>query len=63
MKIQVYIQKIRAALTKLFMPISCKLGLSQNPEARFPGSARGKIEISSDYDSPLTDDVLHDFEG
>lgn len=29
---------------------------------RVPGSAKGKVTVSSDFDSPLPDDVLESFE-
>lgn len=30
---------------------------------RKPGSLKGRIKIANDFDGPLSDDVLNDFEG
>jgi antitoxin (DNA-binding transcriptional repressor) of toxin-antitoxin stability system len=43
-------------------PIACLTRLPQEPTERRPGSARGQIEIAPDFDAPLPDDVLQDFE-
>ncbi|MEH1975486.1 MAG: type II toxin-antitoxin system prevent-host-death family antitoxin [Nostoc sp.] len=35
----------------------------QNPPKRIPGSAKGLITISPDFDASLADDILASFEG
>ena len=35
----------------------------REPRRRRPGSAKGKIRISADFDAPLPDDVLAGFAG
>ncbi|MHC5594719.1 MAG: type II toxin-antitoxin system Phd/YefM family antitoxin [Nostoc sp.] len=37
--------------------------VNQNPLNRIPGSAKGLITISPDFDDPLPDDILASFEG
>lgn len=37
--------------------------VNQNPPQRIPGSAKGLITISPDFDAPLPDDILASFEG
>ncbi|MBG1270444.1 type II toxin-antitoxin system Phd/YefM family antitoxin [Nostoc sp. WHI] len=37
--------------------------VNQNPVKRIPGSAKGLITISPDFDAPLPDDILASFEG
>ncbi|MBG1270438.1 DUF2281 domain-containing protein [Nostoc sp. WHI] len=37
--------------------------VNQNLPKRIPGSAKGLITISPDFDAPLPDDILASFEG
>ncbi|MBN3894733.1 MAG: type II toxin-antitoxin system Phd/YefM family antitoxin [Nostoc sp. NOS(2021)] len=37
--------------------------VNQNPLQRIPGSVKGLITISPDFDAPLPDDILASFEG
>jgi len=34
----------------------------ERPQKRVPGSAKGKVFISPDFDAPLPESVLEDFE-
>ena len=43
-------------------PIACLTRYSHQPAERQPGSARGEIEIAPDFDAPLPEEVLRDFE-
>ncbi len=40
-----------------------KLGPIEKKPQRKPGSLKGKIKISKDFDAPLPDEILEDFEG
>lgn len=44
-------------------PIARLIPITPKSKTRVPGSARGKIRISEDFDAPLPEDVLQDFEG
>lgn len=43
-------------------PIACLSRIPQELEQRRPGSARGLIRVAPDFDAPLPDDILADFE-
>jgi prevent-host-death family protein len=77
MAVQVNIHEARAHLSRLLervscgeqviiaragKPIACLTRVSQEQGPRQPGSARGEIEVPPDFDAPLPDDVLQDFE-
>ena len=44
-------------------PVARLVAVSERPERRVPGSARGRIVVSEDFDEPLPEEVLKDFEG
>jgi len=44
-------------------PIAKLIPITPKPKKRVPGSASGKIRISEDFDAPLPEEVLQDFEG
>jgi len=43
-------------------PIACLTRFPHERSQREPGSARGEIEIAADFDAPLPEDLLKDFE-
>jgi len=44
-------------------PIARIVPFSERPMRRTPGSAKGKVAISPDFDAPLPEPVLKAFEG
>ncbi len=49
-------------IAKAGKPVARLLPIIDKPAQRHPGSAAGKIWVSPDFDAPLPDDVLKDFE-
>ncbi|MCX6066104.1 MAG: type II toxin-antitoxin system Phd/YefM family antitoxin [Chloroflexi bacterium] len=49
-------------IAKAGKPVARLLPIIDKPAQRHPGSAVGKIWVSPDFDAPLPDDVLKDFE-
>ncbi len=43
-------------------PIAKLLPIAQGAARRTPGSASGKLVVAPDFDAPLPDDLLDDFE-
>jgi prevent-host-death family protein len=37
--------------------------ISERPDRRVPGTARGKMTIAPDFEAPLPESVLREFEG
>ncbi|MBX3012238.1 MAG: type II toxin-antitoxin system Phd/YefM family antitoxin [Caldilineaceae bacterium] len=50
-------------IAKAGQPIARIVPYTQKPLQRIPGSAKGKIQIASDFNAPLPDDILDTFEG
>jgi prevent-host-death family protein len=50
-------------ITKAGRPIARLAPISMPVEPRKPGSAKGIITLSADFDAPLPDSVLDGFEG
>jgi len=48
-------------IAKSGKPVARLVPFEKPPGNRKPGSARGKITISDDFDAPLPDDVLMEF--
>lgn len=44
-------------------PVARLVAVSERPERRSPGSAKGMVVLSEDFDEPLSEEVLRDFEG
>ncbi len=44
-------------------PIARLVPISERPDRRVAGTARGKITITPDFEAPLPDSVLREFEG
>ena len=44
-------------------PFAALVPLTAPVQARKPGSARGKVTMSDDFDAPLPDDLLRGFTG
>ena len=49
-------------IAKAGKPIAKLLPLHRNTGVRTPGSARGRVKISPDFDAPLPASVLKEFE-
>lgn len=49
-------------IAKAGKPVAKLTRYSENRENRKPGSAKGLVTIHEDFDQPLPDDVLKDFE-
>lgn len=49
-------------IAKAGKPVARLLPISDKPTQRQPGSAAGKIWVAPDFDAPLPDEVLKDFE-
>jgi prevent-host-death family protein len=49
-------------IAKAGKPVARLLPIAEKPAQRKPGSAAGKIWVSPDFDAPLPEDVLQDFE-
>jgi prevent-host-death family protein len=43
-------------------PIARLVPITERPQKRVPGSAKGKVFISPDFDAPLPESVLEAFE-
>lgn len=50
-------------IAKAGTPIAKIVPFEQHTATRKPGSAKGKIWVSPDFNAPLPDDVLDAFEG
>jgi prevent-host-death family protein len=76
MAVQVNIYEAKSKLSKLIKqviageeviiaksgkPVVKIVPLEKPPQDRKPGSAKGKIKISDDFDAPLPDDILNEF--
>lgn len=48
-------------IAKAGRPIARLVSIVQNPRKRIPGSAKGKIVLSDDFDRPLPDEMLKTF--
>jgi prevent-host-death family protein len=48
-------------IAKSGKPVARLVPFEKPPGDRIPGSARGKISISDDFDSPLPDEILKEF--
>lgn len=44
-------------------PVATLVPFAERPARREPGSARGRVSLSSDFDDPLPEEVLRGFEG
>lgn len=49
-------------IAKAGVPTAKIIPISEKKLIRKPGSLQGKIKISSDFDAPLSDEVLDEFE-
>ncbi|MBC7220205.1 type II toxin-antitoxin system Phd/YefM family antitoxin [Candidatus Bipolaricaulota bacterium] len=43
-------------------PVARLVPISERPDRRVPGTARGKITIAPDFEAPLPESVLREFE-
>jgi prevent-host-death family protein len=50
-------------IAKSGAPLARLVPFEQKPRQRTPGSAKGKIWIAPDFNAPLPEDILADFEG
>jgi len=49
-------------IAKAGTPVARLVPVAEERENRLPGSAKGKISVSFDFDSPLPPDILEAFE-
>ena len=49
-------------IAKAGVPIARLVPIEPSTEDRAPGADRGRVEIAEDFDAPLPDDVLEQFE-
>lgn len=50
-------------IAKAGRPIARLVPMIERPTKRVPGSAKGKVVIAPDFDAPLPEAVLREFEG
>ena len=50
-------------ITESNKPVAKLVPIDSKPAARKPGSARGSIWIAPDFEAPLPEDIVTDFEG
>ena len=50
-------------IAKAGKPVAKLVPISAVKPKRKPGALKGKIKISKDFNAPLSDDLLDDFEG
>ena len=50
-------------IAKAGRPVARLVPIEEKATARVPGTYAGKIQIADDFDAPLPDDTLRDFEG
>ena len=50
-------------IAKAGKPAAMLIPITKKPPKRKFGLLKGKVRISSDFDAPLSDDILSDFEG
>ncbi len=50
-------------VAKAGIPVARLVPFTPSPAQRIPGSAQGQIWIAPDFDDPLPEDILKDFEG
>ena len=44
-------------------PVASLVAIPERPARRVPGTAKGQISLSPDFDEPLSEEVLQGFEG
>lgn len=44
-------------------PVASLVAISERPARRTPGTAKGRISLSPNFDDPLPEEVLQGFEG
>ncbi|MCD6495109.1 type II toxin-antitoxin system Phd/YefM family antitoxin [Candidatus Bipolaricaulota bacterium] len=49
-------------IAKAGYPIARLVPVAERPARRLPGSAKGKVTIASDFDAPLPEAILAEFE-
>ena len=49
-------------IAKSGKPVARLVAVTERPERRAPGSARGQVTVGPDFDAPLPEDVLEAFE-
>lgn len=50
-------------IAKAGKPMARLVPYAAKREPRRPGALRGKIRVKKDFDAPLSDDLLNEFEG
>ena len=49
-------------IAKAGRPVACLVAATSQPEWRVLGSARGELVVGPEFDEPLPEEVLEDFE-
>ncbi len=49
-------------IAKAGRPVARLVPIAESTKERTPGSAKGKMKISSDFNDPLPDEILAEFE-
>ena len=44
-------------------PVARLVPIGKKPHKRVPGSAKGKVAIAADFEAPLPEELLREFEG
>ena len=50
-------------IAKAGRPVARLVPVREKPGTRVPGTAKGKVAIGKDFDEPLPDSLLREFEG
>ena len=56
------LQGEEVVIAKSGKPVAKLVPIDPEPKERIPGSARGVVEMADDFNAPLPDDVLADFD-
>lgn len=49
-------------IAKAGKPIARLVPMAKHPTRRVPGSAKGKLYVAPDFDAPLPDSIMEEFE-
>ena len=62
-----YLDRVKSGeeiiIAKAGKPVARLMPIREKVRHRFPGGAKGKIAVSADFDAPLPESVLREFEG
>ena len=49
-------------ISKAGKPVARLIPFEEKPKGRFAGSGKGRIEVADDFDTPLPESILNQFE-